>query len=381
MYSVAAFGRMIADEVRTGAYAAAIAATVRPGSVVLDLGAGTGIMSLLACRAGARKVYAVETSDALGLAEDIARANGLSDRIEFIQARSTDITLAERADVIVSDLRGVLPLLQHHIPSIVDARRRHLAPGGVLVPQRDVLHMAIVEAPSEYERLTTPWRTDRLGFDLSAARVMVLNTWERAFLAAEQMLSAPARWATLDYTTIEVPNVAGTVSLTAARAGVAHALAVWFDAELAEGIGYSNAPGQPETVYGAGFFPLAAPVEVQPGDQLRVTLRADLVGGDYVCTWDTAAYSQHTDTPRVQFHQSTFFGGPVAPDKVRKRAGAHVPVRNPDGDVDAAILAAMTGQRPVDEIVNQLLEQFPARLRTRAEALARVGDLSERYSR
>ena len=127
MYSVVEFGRMIADEVRMSAYEAAIRATVRPGSVVLDIGAGTGIMSLLACRAGARKLYAVEVGDASGVAGEIARANGLADRIELVQAKSTDITLPERADVIVSDLRGVLPLLQHHIPSILDARRRHLA--------------------------------------------------------------------------------------------------------------------------------------------------------------------------------------------------------------------------------------------------------------
>ena len=150
MYTIAAFGRMIADEVRMGAYEAAIAQAVRPGSVVLDIGAGTGILSLLACRAGARKVYAVETGDAIAVAQQIAQANGFADRIEFFQAKSTEITLPERADVIVSDLRGVLPLLEHHIPSIADARRRHLAPGGVLVPLRDELRAAIVEAPAEY---------------------------------------------------------------------------------------------------------------------------------------------------------------------------------------------------------------------------------------
>ncbi len=380
MYSVAAFGRMIADEVRTPAYAAAIAATVRPGDVVLDLGAGTGIMSLLACRAGARKVYAVETSDAIALAQDIARANDMADRIEFIQAQSTDITLTERANVIVSDLRGVLPLLQQHIPSIVDARQRHLAPGGVLVPQRDRLHLAIVEAPGEYERLTAPWQTDRFGFDMSAARMIVTNTWDRAFLGADQLISESACWATLDYRSIESPNVAATVSVTAQRAGVAHALTAWFDAELTDGIGYSNAPGRPETVYGTGFFPLTTPVELAAGDTLTVSLRADLVGSDYICTWDTEVFGHDAAAPRVQFHQSTFFGGAVALDKVRKRAGGHVPVRNREGDLDAAILCAMTGQWTVDAIATRVFEQIPGRFRTRSEALARVGDLSERFS-
>jgi protein arginine N-methyltransferase 1 len=381
MYTVAAFGRMIADGVRTGAYDEAIRATVRPGAVVLDIGCGTGILSLLACRYGARKVYAVEVGDAIGVAEEIARANGLAGRIEFIQAKSTDITLPERADVIVSDLRGVLPLLQRHIPSIADARRRHLAPGGVQIPQRDELFVGLVEADAEYERLLAPWSTKRFGFEMTAARQIVTNTWERAFLRREQLLGVPQPWATLDYRTIESADVSGTVALTAGRAGVAHGLAVWFDAVLSDGIGYSNAPGMPDTVYGAGFFPFSTPIDLEAGDRLTVALRADLLGADYIWTWDTTAYGHDADRPGVQLHQSTFFGGPLPLEKVRKRAGGYTPVLNEEGEIDAAVLRAMTGSCPLEAIVSQVLEQFPGRFRSRAEALARVSDLSERYSR
>ena len=222
--------------------------------MVLDIGAGTGIMSLLACRAGARKVYAVEVGDASGVAGEIARANGLADRIELVQAKSTDITLPERADVIVSDLRGVLPLLQHHIPSILDARRRHLAPGGTMIPQRDELRIGLVETAKETERLIAPWTKERFGFEMGAARQIVTNTWDRTFLRPEQLLGDPAPWVTLDYEAIESPDVGATVTLTATRAGAAHGLAVWFDAVLCDGIGYSNAPGMPETVYRHRFL-------------------------------------------------------------------------------------------------------------------------------
>jgi len=380
MYSVAAFGRMIADEVRTGAYEAAIAATVRPGAVVLDIGAGTGILSLLACRAGARKVYAIEGGDAIAVAAEIARAHGLADRIEFIHAKSTDVTLPERADVIVSDLRGVLPLFDHHIPSIADARRRHLATGGVLIPLRDELHVGLVEAPEDYARLVAPWSATRFGFEMAAARRIVTNAWERAFFRADQLLCASAPWVTLDYTTIESADVHGTMTLTATRAGTAHGIAAWFDAVLCDGIGYSNAPGQPETVYGTGFFPLSEPIDVVPGDRVTVTLRADLIGGEYITSWETAAFRGDAGTAHVRLSQSTFFGGPMPMEKIRKRAAAHTPVLNDDGEVDAAILSAMTGGQAVEVIATDILERFPDRFRTRAEALARVGDLSERYS-
>src|SRR5437870_1780607 len=114
LYSIYAYGRMIADNVRMAAYVQALRQSVKPNSVVLDIGTGTGIFALLACQFGARKVYAIEPDDAIQVARDIAVANGYAERIEFIQNLSTKVMLPERADVIISDLRGVLPWFQQH---------------------------------------------------------------------------------------------------------------------------------------------------------------------------------------------------------------------------------------------------------------------------
>ena len=63
------------------------------------------------------------------LARELAVVNGYQDRIDFIQDVSTNVTLAEQADVLVSDLRGSFPLYRQHIPSVIDARERLLAAG------------------------------------------------------------------------------------------------------------------------------------------------------------------------------------------------------------------------------------------------------------
>src|SRR5687768_12813489 len=110
MYSISSYGKMIADSIRTQAYASAIGRAIKPDSVVLDIGTGIGIFAMLACQFGARRVYAIEPDDAIQVARETAAANGFADRIEFIQGLSTRIALPERVDVIVSDLRGVLPL-------------------------------------------------------------------------------------------------------------------------------------------------------------------------------------------------------------------------------------------------------------------------------
>jgi len=158
MYTVHDYGRMIVDEVRMAAYVAALRAAVKPGSVVIDLGAGTGIFSLYACRFGAKKVYAIETNDSIDIARQLAAANGYADRIEFIQALSTEVELPERADVIVSDLRGSLPLFGQHLESLFDARTRLLTPGGVLIPMEDELVASLVEVEDLHEKVLTPWR-------------------------------------------------------------------------------------------------------------------------------------------------------------------------------------------------------------------------------
>src|SRR5947209_410431 len=134
MYSLEAYGKMASDEIRTGAYLEALRRTLTTDSVVVDLGCGPGIFALYACRLGARKVYAIEPSESIQIARDLAEANGLSSRIEFIQDLSTNVTLPERADVIVADLRGVLPFYGASVSSMIDARERFLAPGVTLIP-------------------------------------------------------------------------------------------------------------------------------------------------------------------------------------------------------------------------------------------------------
>src|ERR1051325_11959474 len=114
MYSLHFYGQMLADAPRMEAYAAALRRTVNRDSVVMDLGCGPGVFALLACKFGARRVYAVEPNNVIGLAREAAVANGFADRIEFFEGVSTEITLPERASILISDLRCVFPWFQQH---------------------------------------------------------------------------------------------------------------------------------------------------------------------------------------------------------------------------------------------------------------------------
>ena len=302
--------RLIADTVRTDAYQSALRERITPDSVVLDIGTGTGLLALIACRLGAKRVHAVEVDETLRLARAVAKDNDCSERIEFLQGLSTQIELPERADVIVSDLHGVLPLFRRHLPSIVDARERLLAPGGVLIPERELLWGAIVEAPLLYGQMVGAWDGQPYGLDMQAVREMATNSLVKGQFTADQLVTPSVLLATLDYMSLEQSDFVLEATMTAARDGAGHGIAVWFDAILAPGIEISNAPGQPEMIYGQAFFPWPHPVELRTDDTISVVLWATLLKDDYAWTWKTSVRSAG-EPGRIltAFEQSTLFLG------------------------------------------------------------------------
>lgn len=379
VYSVSAYGDMITCEPRMSAYAEALRQAVRPGCTVIDLGAGTGIFALLACQYGAGRVTAIEPADAIRLLAETAAANGCAERIDIVQGLSTRHVPAAKADVIVSDLRGSLPLFEQHIATLVDARERLLAPGGQLIPLRDRLQVALVNHPEGYTACEEPWIRNRHGLDLRAGQRHAVNTWSKVNLQAEQLLSVAAELAVLDYRTLNDPNMTGRATLQAERDGTAHGLLLWFDAELAPGIGYSNAPGQPALVYGQSFFPFERPLALATGDRIETTVKASLVDGSYVWSWISRLFRGQASSPEQTFRQSSFLAQAISPEKLARRADSHIPVPSEAHAVDQLCLSLIDGRHSLGEIADILLQRFPQRFSDRTAALNHIAGLAGRY--
>lgn len=379
MYSVAAYGSMINDSIRMNAFKRALQQDVFPGAVVLDIGTGTGIMAMLACKYGAGKVYAIEPDSFIQTAKSIAKANGFADRIEFIQGLSTSIDLPQKADVIVSDLCGVLPFFTQNIPSIIDARNRLLAPGGKLISRRMRLWTALVESPRAYSALVDPWMGSE--FDLSAARRIVVNSWKKGKLSAEDLVSEPNCWATIDYATVENPNVSAESILTPLRAGTIHGAVVWFDAELAPGITFSNSLVEPELIYGRAFFPFVEPVAVELGDRVKLEISANLIGGDYVWRWNTRVLEGGVEgAVKAKFSQSTFYGSAISVGSLAKRSNSYIPRLSRMGEIEKYILSLMDGKASSTTIAELVSKHFAEEFPDFNSALTKVGDLCAKYA-
>src|SRR5687767_15956726 len=117
---------MLRDERRNEAYQRALEHVVRPGDVVLDVGAGTGILSIFAAQSGARKVYAVERTQVADVARRMVERNGYTERIDVIQSDLEDVAVPEKVDVIVSEWMGGLGVDENMLAPLVMARDRWL---------------------------------------------------------------------------------------------------------------------------------------------------------------------------------------------------------------------------------------------------------------
>jgi len=127
---------MLLDKIRCDAYREAIQRTVKPGDLVVDLGAGTGLLSFFALQAGARHVYAIEMTGIADAAAELIEANGFRDRVTLIRQSSKKAHLPERCDVLVTETLSAFCFdTENIIEFVADARERFLKPGGRVIPE------------------------------------------------------------------------------------------------------------------------------------------------------------------------------------------------------------------------------------------------------
>lgn len=380
-YTIKDYGRMILDQRRTEPFVQALLRAVKAGDTVLDIGTSTGYFAFLAVQAGAERVYAVEPDDSIEVARRCAKSIPGAERIQWIQGFTTDLDLPEQVDVVIGDLHGVVPFYTANIVSMIDARKRHLKPGGQIIPSRDHLFLIPANAPDEYQNLEEPWVKNKFGFDFSPARQFVANTWWRinGKQIDDERLLAPAKcWGTVDYATVESTDLEATLEFVIERSDTMHGYYMWFDGEMAEGLGYSNAPNLPELVYGRAFLPLEQAVAVVGGDKVTVRCSANLVRGDYVFRWDTHICDANGGL-KGEFRQSTFKSTVIVPEKLQKAAADYVPTLNEDGQVLRFFLEQITETKSVESIAQAVSIAFPTKYPTPLSAMQETVRMAQKY--
>ncbi|XP_013616174.1 PREDICTED: probable histone-arginine methyltransferase 1.4 isoform X2 [Brassica oleracea var. oleracea] len=275
---------MLQDYVRTGTYHAAVMENRSDfaGRVVVDVGAGSGILSMFAALAGAKHVYAVEASEMADYARKLIAGNPLlAERITVIKGKIEDIELPEKADVLISEPMGTLLVNERMLETYVIARDRFLSPNGKMFPTVGRIHMAPFSDEFLFVEMANKalfWQQQNYyGVDLtplyaSAHQGYFSQPVVDAF--DPRLLVAPPMFHVIDFTQmkeeqfyeIDVP-----LKFTASVCGRVHGLACWFDV-LFDGSTvqrwFTTAPGAPTTHWYQIRCVLTQPIHVMAGQEL-----------------------------------------------------------------------------------------------------------------
>ncbi len=267
---------LIADRVRNAALYKALQRVIVPGkSVVADVGAGTGLLGLMAAKLGAKDVYLFEAGEVAGVAGQMLKANKARN-CHLIPCHSTEFADKLQADVIVSETLGNYAFEENIIDTLNDARARFLKPGGIVIPQSVEQFVAPVISDRIHRELTV-W--DGAGFDIdfAAARTMSLNNvYVRALKPADLFEAGKSAksWDRVDLTKPAKSSRKGEAAWTMKAEARIYGFAVWWEVSLIDGVTLSTAPGAPATHWEQLYFPLMAPIEAKAGDSVTISLRS-----------------------------------------------------------------------------------------------------------
>lgn len=270
---------MLLDVVRCSAYQEALRRTVKSGDVVVDLGAGTGLLSFFAVEAGARHVYAIEMGAMAEVAVQQIAANGLQERITLIRERSSKVRLPGLCDVLVTETLSSFCFDDENIiEDVADARRRFLKP-----------HARII--PAACDTVLMPFSSDEFGPGLVPARLYGLDYQpfrEKRFATVHTVAAAgkrfislapPQRYARVNfYETTKTPGAASVVFRICAE-GRLDGFLGWFDCDLCEGVALSDAPHLAPNHWLQLCFPVISQPRVRAGDTVTLHLDPHMMAG------------------------------------------------------------------------------------------------------
>lgn len=263
---------MLNDSIRNQAYDAALRRAVKPGMRVLEIGTGSGLLAMMAARAGAAEVVTCEVNPILAqTAREIIAANGYADRIRVITGHSTRLTAEDiggRADLLVSEIISNDVLCEQVLPAHEHARRELLKPEAPVIPARGAYVIALAEDRDAANHEIGVVE----GFDLSELNRMMPVEWPIHPSATSRLTlrSEAHDLFTFDFSGSEAAHRQTSLSL-ASTGGRVNGAVNWLRLELDDEVRYENRPGEgARFCWPPIFHPFGRAIDTQPGDEIGI---------------------------------------------------------------------------------------------------------------
>lgn len=268
---------MLKDKVRTISYRQAIFQNrhLFKDKIVLDVGCGTGILSMFAARAGAKHVIAVDMSNIIEMADKVIKLNGLDDKITLIRGKLEDITLPyDKVDIIISEWMGYFLLYESMLDTVLIARDRYLKEGGLIFPDKSNIYISAIE-DSEYKDEKINFWNDVYGFDYSPFIEVAMAEPLVDIIESHTINTSTAKLYEIDLNTVKIEDLAffKKFTLTASRDDQVHALVAWFDIVFPSDkkesqVEFSTGPYHRPTHWKQTIFYLDDVVSVKQGEKI-----------------------------------------------------------------------------------------------------------------
>lgn len=272
---------MMNDPHRNDAYQKALARAIQPATRVLEIGTGGGLLALMAARCGAQSVTTCETVAPIAdTARKIVSANGYDDRIAVVAKHSTaleiGVDMAEKADLMISEILSNEFLYEGVVPSLTDAQRRLLKPGGQIIPAAGSINVALLGG----EGVAPYLRVDEIcGFDMRAFNTIVSR---KKIIPAKyfegKLLSDGACAFTFDFTAADrISADTKTLRIPVRSSGLCYGIVQWFHLQMDEEVEFENHPGieTPATSWTYPVYLFDQPIQIESGQVAVVTATHD----------------------------------------------------------------------------------------------------------
>lgn len=296
---------LLSDSVCQKSYFKQIQNQIKAGDVVLDLGTGSGLHTLFALRSGAKKVYAIDMDPLIEAAKKVIAQNNYSESVEFIQGYSREIELPEKVDVIISNI-GFL----YTVNDLHDAAIRFLKPGGKMIPDAVSLSLSPIESPEFYAHSIENWVNNSYGFDFSELHRLALHHPHYWTLKNERHLAATYTSPPITLKKAVKKILKWSNDFKIKNAGTLHGIGGWYSFFTNEQEFLSTRPPHElsKELWQNFIFPLAEPLQVQPGDSLHFTLsmHREIINEAPIWVWETSLNQKSI------FRQSSFEGVPIS---------------------------------------------------------------------